>query len=42
MEDDEEIDRLLREFGLELPEVQDGGDDLKLPDWNDDDLEDDG
>jgi hypothetical protein len=38
--EDDEIDRLLREAGLELPDVADNGEDETLPRWNDDeDLE---
>jgi hypothetical protein len=38
--EENEIDRLLRELGLEVPEVPDEDlNDLTLPRWSDDDLE---
>lgn len=38
--DDDEIERLLREAGLELPDVANDGEDEALPRWDDEtDLE---
>lgn len=37
--DEDEINRLLGELGIELPEVPDDLEDLGLPQWRDEDFE---